>query len=185
MLRSVGWALVVDEPVTTADAIVLAVDVDRAGVIEASDLVRRGVANRVAIFIDPPSAADREFARRGLWPEDDFARMARELRALGVKRVERIPDAVTGSEDQGRVLAKWSAEQDLHSIIIVTAPDHSRRLHRILNRAMNGEQTRIMVRAARHSDFNPDAWWQSRGGLRTGLEELQKLVVDVVRHPIP
>ena len=184
LLRGVGWVLVAHDRLTAADAIVIAVDADRAGVLEAGDLVRRGTAHRVAVFVDPPSAADSELIRRGVPVEDDFSRMARELRALGVEQVERIPHVVTGSEDQGRALPRWSAERGLHSIVIVTQADHSRRLRRILRRAMKEQPTKVMVHIARYSDFDPDVWWQSRGGLRTGLEELQKLIADVVRHPI-
>jgi hypothetical protein len=42
----------------------------------------------------------------------------------------------------------------------------------------------VIVRPARYSQFDPDGWWDTRGGLRTGIVEIQKLVLDVVRHPI-
>jgi hypothetical protein len=44
VLRAAGWALVADsEPVVPADIIVLTVDSDGAGALEAADLVRSGV----------------------------------------------------------------------------------------------------------------------------------------------
>jgi hypothetical protein len=39
------------------------------------------------------------------------------------------------------------------------------------------------VRASRYSSFDPDRWWQTRGGMRTLLVELQRLALDFVRHP--
>jgi len=39
MLRAAGWVLVVDDPVEPADIVVVAVDADGAGVLEAADLV--------------------------------------------------------------------------------------------------------------------------------------------------
>src|ERR1700731_869711 len=39
ILRAAGWALVVDEPLEPADIIVIAVDADGPGVLEAADLV--------------------------------------------------------------------------------------------------------------------------------------------------
>ena len=48
---------------------------------------------------------------------------------------------------------------------------------------MEGHQTVVKVRVARHSDFDPDRWWQDREGARTVITEIQKLVVDVGRHP--
>src|SRR5438034_384150 len=69
-------------------------------------------------------------------------------------------------------------------IVVVTSADHSRRLRRVLRRATNGQPTRVMIRSARRSEFNPDRWWENRTSIRTGIVELQKLLLDVVRHPI-
>src|SRR5262245_8923501 len=66
VLRAAGWALVVNEPIAPADFIVISPDSDGAGVLEAAELVRSGVAKRVAVFPDPPSGEDHEFIRRGL-----------------------------------------------------------------------------------------------------------------------
>ena len=49
---------------------------------------------------------------------------------------------------------------------------------------MRGQATRVDVRASRYSRFDPDRWWSTREGARTGIVELQKLLFDVVRHPI-
>jgi hypothetical protein len=49
---------------------------------------------------------------------------------------------------------------------------------------MKGHRTKVTVRFARQSQFDPDRWWQTRTGLRTGLIELEKLIVDVAGHPI-
>ena len=43
MLRAAGWVLVVDDPVEPADIVVVAVDADGAGVLEAADLVHSGI----------------------------------------------------------------------------------------------------------------------------------------------
>src|SRR6516162_2667426 len=84
VLRAAGWALVVNnEPIGTADIIVLTLDSDGAGALEAADLVQSGVAKRVAVFQDPPSGEDNEFIRRGLPYEDEAARQIRQLKMLG------------------------------------------------------------------------------------------------------
>jgi hypothetical protein len=36
----------------------------------------------------------------------------------------------------------------------------------------------------RYSSFDPDLWWKTRSGVRTEIVELQKLVLEVVLHPI-
>jgi uncharacterized SAM-binding protein YcdF (DUF218 family) len=185
ILRAAGWVLIVNDRVEPADAIVVMVDADGAGVLEAADLVHSGVATRVAVFGEPPDAVvESEFGRRGVAYENAAARSVRHLRALGVDTVDLIPTYVAGSEEEGPVLARWCDQHGFRSIVVVTTSDHSRRVRRMLHRSMKGHRTRVMAHSAHYSFFDPDRWWQSRRGLRTEVVELEKLLFDVVRHPI-
>jgi hypothetical protein len=183
VLRAAGWALVVDQPIPAADIIVITLDSAGAGALEAADLVHRGVSKRVAVFEDPPSGEDHEFIRRGLPYENEAATQIRQLAMLGVTDVARIAK-VDGTESEAQVLPQWTDEQRLRSIVVVGARDHSRRLQRVLDRAMKGHPTRVTVQAERYSGFDPDRWWETRGGVRTEIIELQKLLLDVVLHPM-
>jgi hypothetical protein len=183
ILRAAGWALVLkDEPVGPADVIVVSIDSDGAGALEAADLVHSGVSKRVAVFQDPPSGEDFEFIRRGLPYEDAGARQIRQLNMLGVTNVTQIAK-VDGTESEGRMLPQWADEQHLGSVVVVSTKDHSRRMQRVLDREMKGHPTRVVVRAARFSTFDPDRWWESRTGVRTAIFEFQKWLLDFVRHP--
>ena len=184
ILRWAGWVLVVDEPVQSADIIIVTIDADGAGALEAADLVHSGIASRVAVFAQPPDATAREFTRRGLTYDDATAREVRQLLALGVGNIEQIPREVFGSEDEGDALPEWCDQHQLRSVVVVSTPDHSRRLRRVLRRVMKGRQTRVTVRPARYSEFNPDRWWRTRAGIRTEIVELEKLLLDFVRHPV-
>jgi hypothetical protein len=184
-LRAAGWALVASDPVDRADIIVVAVDADGAGVLEAADLVRAGAARRVAVFADPPDLVDREFIRRGIPYNDEAARSIQQLQALGVEDAERIPRPVAGTEDESRVLPGWCDQRGFRSVLVVSKSDHSRRLRRVLRRSMKGHEIRVTVRASRYSVFDPESWWESRTNTRTELVELQKLLLDIALHPIP
>jgi len=183
ILRAAGWALVVNEPVASADIIVLSLDSGGAGALEAADLVQSGVSKRVAVFMDPPSGEDHEFIRRGLPYEDAAARQIRQLKSLGVTDVVQI-SRIDGTESEGRVLPPWCDEHKLGSIVMVATKDHTRRLRRVLDRAMKGHPTRVTVHPARYSSFDPDRWWETHGGVRTEIVELEKLLLDVVLHPM-
>jgi len=184
VLRAAGWALVVNEPVAPADIIVISLDSSGAGALEAADLVQSGIATRVAVFADPPSGEDDEFIRRGLPYEDASARQIHRLRWLGVTDVVQIPRTEVGTESEGQVLPPWCDQHQFRSIVFVAARDHSRRSRRMLDRVMKGHPTHVTVRPARYSSFDPDRWWETRGGVRTEIVELQKLVLDVVLHPM-
>jgi hypothetical protein len=183
VLRAAGWALVVNEPVASADIIVLTLDSDGAGALEAADLVESGISKRVAVFMDPPSAEDHEFIRRGLPYEDAAARQIRQLKSLGVTDVVQI-SRVEGTEGEVQALPRWCDEHQLRSIVVVATKDHSRRLRQALDRVMKGHPTRVMVQPARYSSFDPDRWWKTRGGVRIEIVEIEKLLLDVVLHPM-
>ena len=184
-LRAAGWALVVDDPIGPSDVIVVAVDAaDGAGVLEAADLVHAGVATGVGIFVEPANRADREFIHRGIPYEDTVDRLARQLRSLGVMTIEQIPGSVTGTETEAQVLLAWCAHRQYRSVVVVSNADHSRRLRRVFRRSMRGHGLTVSVRSARYSTFDPDRWWATRGGIRIEIVEFQKLLLDVVRHPI-
>jgi hypothetical protein len=108
----------------------------------------------------------------------------RQLKALGVEAIEQIPRAIAGTEDEGRMLPGWCDEQRFRSVVMVDTADHSRRLRRVLHRSMKGHPTNITVRSARYSTFDPDRWWTTRDGMRIGIVELEKLLLDLVRHPL-
>lgn len=184
LLRTLGNALVHNDPLGPAEVIVISTDSDGAGVLEAADLFHQGIAPRVALFADPPDVIDREFVRRGV-PYFNAARVElQQLKSLGITNAEIIPRTVTGTEDEGRILPDWCAERQLRRIVFVATRDHSKRTRRVLDRAMRGRQTTVMIRAARFSDFDPDAWWKTRGGVRTEIQELEKLLLDILRHPL-
>jgi uncharacterized SAM-binding protein YcdF (DUF218 family) len=182
VLRAAGWVLVVNEPVSSADIIVLTLDSGGAGALETADLVQSDISKRVAVFMDPPDETDLEFIRRGLPYEDGAARQIRQLKSLGVTDVVQI-SRVNGTEAEGQALPPWCDEHHLRSIVVVAAKDHSRRLQRLLERVMKGHPTRVTIQPARYSSFDPDRWWETRDGVRTEIIELQKLLLDVVLHP--
>jgi len=185
ILQAAGRALLAEDGIGPADIIVVASDAPGAGVLEAADLVHSGVATRVAVFNDlPDPVVDREFMRRGIPREDDATESVRQLKALGVDTIEVIPTLIAGTEDEGRVLPPWCDQQGFRSIVVVAETDHTRRLRRVLRRSLSGHTTTVTIRASRYSQFDPARWWETRAGVRTGIVELEKLLLDVVRHPI-
>jgi len=145
--------------------------------------VQKGISKQVAIFTEPPNEEEREFIRLGVPYENAAARQMKQLRSLGMTDVVQISE-VDGSEGEGLVLPQWCDEHQFGSIIVVATKDHSRRLRRVLDRAMKGHLTRVAVQPARYSSFDPDRWWKTRGGIRIEIIELQKLLLDFALHPI-
>jgi uncharacterized SAM-binding protein YcdF (DUF218 family) len=183
LLRSAGWALVAEDPPARVDIIVISTDALGAGILEAADLMQAGFATRVAVFDRPQSRMSREFARRGVQPLDLKNVSIQLLHGLGITDIAVIPP-VLGTVDEGKVLQQWCAANSIHSIVFVSVADHSRRTRRVLDRALSPRGVRVMVRYARYSEFDPDSWWQTRGGQRIEAVESQKLLLDILRHPL-
>jgi uncharacterized SAM-binding protein YcdF (DUF218 family) len=184
VLGAAGWALVVNEAVAPVDIIVISLDSGGAGALEAADLVQSGIAKRVAVFTDPPSGEDLEFIRRGLPYEDAGARQIRQLKSLGVVDIVEIPRTNAGTESEAQVLPAWCDQHHFRSIVFVATRDHTRRTRRVLDRAMKGHPTQIAVQSSRYSSFDPDRWWKTREGAKTEVVEFQKLLLDIILHPI-
>ena len=182
LLRSAGWALVAEDAPAKADIIIISTDALGAGILEAADLVQAGFATRVAIFDRPQTRLSREFARRGVQSLDLKNVSLRMLHELGITDIAVIPPVV-GTVDEGKVLQRWCTANSIHSILFVSVADHSRRTRRVLDRDLIPHGIRVMVRYARYSEFDPDVWWQTRGGQRVQVVESQKLLVDILRHP--
>ena len=183
VLRAAGWALVVNEPVESADIIVVSLDSGGAGALETADLVQGGVSKRAAVFMDAPNEEGQEFIRRGVAYENGEATQISQLRSLGVTDIVRI-SPVEGTEDEVRALPAWCDEHNLRSIVFVAHSDHTRRLRRVLDRVMRGHPTRVAVKPSRYTNFDPDRWWETRQGIRTEVVEIQKLLLDLVLHPM-
>jgi hypothetical protein len=176
---------VASDPVAPADIIVVSLDTGGAGVLEAADLVKSGIATRVAVFADPPNEEDLEFIRRGLPYEDTAALQTRQLRLLGVNDVVQIPRADVENEGaQDQVLPQWCDQHQFRSIVFVALREKSRRLRRVLYRALKGHPTRVMVQPSRYSSFDPDKWWETREGIRAEILEFQRLGFEVALHPV-
>jgi hypothetical protein len=183
IMRAAGWALVAQDRLERADVIVVPKWTGEAGALEAAELVRAGIASRVAVLVGPQAASTSELIRRGvIAPSEDW--ITGLMRTLGVSAVEQVPNRVNGTEAEGEILPEWCAQNRFAAVVVVTTSDHSRRVRRILHRTTKNYGVKIMIRPSRYSEFDPDRWWQTRDGIRTEVVEFQKLILDMVTHPI-
>lgn len=184
ILAAAGSLLVAANPVASADVIVVTIEARESDVLEAADLFHDGIAPQVAVFGDPLDEVNREFIRRGV-PYFDAADLSiAQLGALGVTNVVRIPLEVASTKGEGQVLPGWLEQRRFRSVVLVTSSDHSRRVGRVLRRALKGQPVTLIVQPSRYSRFDPERWWSTRENLKTGIIEMQKLFIDVVLHPI-
>lgn len=182
MLRAAGWALVWADPVRKAEVIVVASWDGDAGALQVADLVRGGVAARAAVVNVPPDPAARILMTRGIVAGGERSWMVSLLGKLGVPLVDIIGDA-SGTEAEADIVQRWCTARNVRTAVIITTPDHSRRLRRLLNRTAFPAGTSFIVVPSGYSGFHADSWWKTRGGIRTEIVEFEKLALDWVEHP--
>lgn len=182
--RAMGRALVAEDPVEPADVIVVPEWTQTAGALEAADLVHRGTAASVLVLVKPEQPSTRELVRRGILRANESVWPVKLLGELGVQTVDVIEGSDAGTRAEADALASWCRQRRVGSLIVVTTLDHSRRVGRVVRRAMRDYPTKVIIRPTRYTRFDPDRWWETRDGLRTEIVELEKLLVDIVAHPI-
>jgi hypothetical protein len=183
ILRGIGRSLTASDPIERGDVIVVTEWDGEPSLLEAADMVARGVAPRVGLVLEHAKPSDAELIRRGLPPDQIGNYYLRLLRALGVQSVEAIPDPADGTGAEGPVVLKWSEARGFKSLVVISSPDHSRRVQRMFRRLTRNASIKVAVRTTPYAEFNPDRWWETHDGVRTEIEGLGKLLVDVVLHP--
>jgi hypothetical protein len=172
VLTSLGAILVVDESVGRSDVVVLAADAFEDGAPDAAAFVLRGLAPRVAVFT---VAGSKDYD-----PTDETVRY---FRSVGVPVVQ-LSTPVRGTTDSLPAFVDWAREHDVHTAIVVTTADHSRRVRSVLDRANARDHGVVAtIHVARDSAFRVDDWWAHPRTLIDGVKELTKLAVYEAIQP--
>jgi len=176
LLTFAGQWLVLDEKPNISDAVVVL----NTGaeyyprLIEAADLFRKGLAQKVVINGNRKTDVLRSLEKRGFkeccpWYED----RVRILEMLGVPRKEILTisaedayDTVSEAEAVGRELVR----ERLRRVIITTSKSHTRRAGYIW-KTMFGDQLTVCMVAAKTDPYEPSGWWKQGRQIRWVLAE--------------
>jgi uncharacterized SAM-binding protein YcdF (DUF218 family) len=171
ILRGVGGLLVVDDELQPADAILVLGDdtylAERA--VHGAQLYRDRWAPRVVA------------SGRYLRPYASIADlMRRDLLDRGVPQsaVLHFAHRAGNTREEAIALADLIWRQRWRRVIVVTSSYHTRRT-RYLFRGILEPRVNVRVSAAQDASFDPNAWWQSRIGLKTFARETAAAVVAV------
>jgi uncharacterized SAM-binding protein YcdF (DUF218 family) len=174
--RAVGAFLVVSEPLSRADAIVVlnsGVEL-YARLTEAAALYREGWAPRIVINGNRKSEIFKNLERKGLqpccpWYEDSL----RILALLGVPREAVLPVSLEDAYDtisEARGLRQVVLDRGLNSVIVTTSKFHTRR-SRLIWKQVVPPEVRVSVAGARDDPYSPDRWWRDGRQIRWLLAE--------------
>jgi uncharacterized SAM-binding protein YcdF (DUF218 family) len=180
LLRGFANALTVDDAVAPADFLyVLGGDVNTRP-FHSAELFRRGFAPRVVV----PRTEDRPASERGFYPNDaDVA--VRILQQEGVPdsaiTMLRMPDGVTSTQDEGRVLRDYLRAHPARRVIVVTSAYHTRRARWTLRRELDGTEVDLRMAAAPDDRFDASNWWKREAGFLAYVSEMLKFLHTLLR----
>jgi uncharacterized SAM-binding protein YcdF (DUF218 family) len=91
--------------------------------------------------------------------EEDYDRQILIHLQVPEKSVRILPNTVIDTEQEVEETARELRKEGKTSVIIVTSPEHTRRV-RALWKKLAGEHLKAIVRAAREDPFDADHWWR-------------------------
>lgn len=172
LLRMVGGALVVEDALQRADAIVVVAGGTPTHEAAAAALFREGWAPRVIVSNDFTPARVRELVALGVRRFDLQGESRRALEAYGVPAAAIIALAapVRITEAELRVVHQAAVAQGYRRLILLTSPHHTRRVRLIWSREARGEVEGLVV-SPRGDPFPVDDWWRRRRMAEAVLHE--------------
>ena len=177
LLRYSASAIIADSEPKKADAIVLLSGGEPGRAWGAADAYQQKLAPYVVQTREPEDSGYLELQKYGIELPTNFERNSRILRGMGVPQdaILRVEPFVTDTFDELTSVRELAQQKGWKSLIIVTSNYHTRRT-RLVARLILGSTIAFTVVGSAHGGMNRDAWWQSRGDVRTFLIEFEKLV---------
>jgi len=181
--RHAGVRLVAEDPLATADAIVVLAGTRMERPLEAADLYREGWAPVVVLTGETRDGGERAIAARGLHyprgPElvrDVYVKIGIPERAILV-----APGEHDSTADEARTLTGLASQRRWNRVIVVTSKLHTARAGYVMRRALGGLRVDVRLRASRYDRADPEHWWRSREDIRFVLFEWQKVLLYVLQ----
>jgi len=172
-------ALIVEAPLPHADAMVVMAGsaVFKERTHHAAELFRAGRAPKILVTNDNQQAGWAQDEQRNI-PYWELT--ARYLRREGVpaSAIEIVPEPVTGTYEEARVLRGYAESKSLRSLLIVTSAYHTRRARWTLNRtfASSGIAVGIDAVPPGYQAPRPSTWWLHLTGWRLVPGEYVKMI---------
>lgn len=171
-LRAIGRALVVEDPLAQADAIVVVAGGTPTREAAAAALYREGIAPRVVLSNQFTPERVHELIALGARRLDyqGEARVVLEKRGVPAGAVIALSAPVKTTEAELKIVGEAARAHGWRRVILVTAPQHSRRVKLVWSqKAPPGIEG--VVRLARDEDFLVDGWWRKRRQAEAVLHE--------------
>jgi len=173
--RHAGYWLIREDPLQKSDVIVVLSGGMPARAQEAAQVFLHGYAPE--IWVSRPDSMAPELEPMGVHyvGEDYYNRQILLHYGVPDTAIHIFPENVINTEEEIEVILQQMAAEHKQRVIIVTSPQHTRRV-RALWTAMGGLPQQLIVHAAFEDPFDAAHWWTTTRDSNSVVHELAGLM---------
>jgi uncharacterized SAM-binding protein YcdF (DUF218 family) len=175
VFRNLGRWLVRGDALGNADVIVVLSGGLPFRAEAAAGVFKSGYAP--AVWISRPIGPQEELAALGIHfvGEEEYNREILVQQGVPDAAIRIFPDAIANTQDEVVEISRDMRRDGKHTVIIVTSPQHTRRV-KALWRKLVGDDPRVIVWAARGDPFDADHWWRTTADVLAVVRESMGLL---------
>jgi len=172
-LKALGAALITDDPLHPAGAILVLAGESREGdrVRHAVQLFKRGLAPLLVLSGTPMGFRTHEA---------DVMRRHAEFLGVPSTRILTVKQNGDSTKEEAGVVVPILKRRGLKEVILVTSNYHTARAKRIFERAAGPYGPHFLASPVNDGLFEPDGWWMRRRYAKTFVYEAIKTVWSAI-----
>lgn len=169
--RGVGRWLIREDPLASADAIVILSGGMPYRAEGAADLYGEHYAPQV--WITRPESPAPDLAAKGISfiGDEEYSREVLIHGGVPASAVLILPGQIIDTEQEVEEITSEMRDERKTKVIIVTSPQHTRRVRALWRKLARPDQ-RAIVRAAQEDPFDPNHWWRNTRDAYSVVREL-------------
>ena len=160
LARGAAHWLVRPDPLAHADVLVVLSGGLPYRAEGAADVYQQGYTPLV--WVSRPAGPQEELAQIGVdyIGEEEYNREAIVHRGVPESAVQILPEEIENTEQEIEEISRLMRRDGKRTVIIVTSPEHTRRVRALWNRFAGNDLT-LIVRGADEDPIDLDHWWRN------------------------
>lgn len=181
--RGVGRWLIREDPLAKSDAIVVLSGSMPARAEEAGRVFQMGYAPEV--WVSRPDSPAGELENLGIpfTGEESYNRDVLIHEGVPSAAVRIFPQPIANTQDEVEEILQQMRAQNKKRVIIVTSPEHTRRVRALWQRLSDGS-LQMGVHAAYQDPFDASGWWKTTQDTYSVARELMGLANAWAGFPV-
>jgi len=158
--RGAAHWLIREDPLGRADAIVVLSGSMPYRAEEAANVFRMGYAPEVWLTRAESPASELEEMGIRYVGDEEYNREVLIHRGVPDQAIRVLPDTIIDTLQEVDDIAREARHEGKTSVLIVTSPEHTRRVKTIWRKRI-GENPKLLIHGAPQDPFDKDHWWRN------------------------